>query len=206
MTHRRDFRFLSSRFAYGSLLLATALIAATTPGASAQNRGIETIDATARGTSTQMGKNVSIKVTISRFSRPEERQALAAAFQQGQNQGLVDALQKAPSVGRIAITGTVGYDLSYIWLTRTPTGRSIRFVTNRRIAFGEARNSTQSKEYNLTAGEFNLNDSDKSKSSGTLYPATQLIMNKDGQLQFDLRQNPWQLVGIIDWNKAGSKE
>ena len=172
----------------------------------AQDRRVETIDATAMGTSTQMGKNVSVKVTISRFSTPEEKQVLVAAFKKGQNQGLVDALEKAPSVGRIAITGTVGYDLSYIALIKTPTGRKIRFVTSRRIRFGEAYYSTQSKEYNLTAGEFELNDSDKSKSSGVLYPAAQLTVNKDGQLQFELRKNPWKLVSIIDWNQAGSKE
>jgi hypothetical protein len=206
MTYSKNSRSVVRNLTYNRLLLATALLAAVTQGISAQNRGVETIDATARGTSTQMGQNVSVKVTINRFSTPEEEQAFFAAFQQGQNQGLVDALQKAPSVGRIAITGTVGYDLSYIWLTRTPAGRRITFVTSRRILMAEARNSTQSKEYNLTAGAFDLNDSDKSKSSGTLYPATQLILNKDGQLQFDLRRNPWQLVGIIDWNQAGSKE
>jgi hypothetical protein len=45
----------------------------------------------------------------------------------------------------------------------TPRGRKIRFVTSRRIRFGGAYYSTQSKEYNLTAGEFDLNDSDKSR-------------------------------------------
>jgi hypothetical protein len=188
-------------------LIAVLLVAATAlSGASAQDRKVETIDATAMGTSTQMGKNVSVKVTITRFSTPEEKQLLVAAFKKGQNQGLVDALEKAPSVGRIAITGTVGYDLSYIALIKTPTGRKIRFVTSRRIRFGEAYYSTQSKEYNLTAGEFDLNDSDKGKSLGVLYPAAQLILNKDGQLQFELRKNPWKLVSIIDWNQAGSKE
>jgi hypothetical protein len=24
-----------------------------------------------------------------------------------------------------------------------------------------------------------------------------------GELQFELRKNPWKLVNIIDWNKAG---
>jgi hypothetical protein len=41
-------------------------------------------------------------------------------------------------VGRIAITGTIGYDLSYIRLVPTPTGRKIRFVTNRLVRFGDA--------------------------------------------------------------------
>ncbi len=196
----------SMAYGFSSILIVSALMIGAVPALSAQDRKVETIDATAMGTSTQLGKNVGIKVTISRFSTPEERQVLVAAFSKGQNQGLVDALEKAPSVGRIAITGTLGYDLSYIALIKTPTGRKIRFVTNRRIRFGEAYNSTQSKEYNLTAGEFDLNDSDKSKSSGILYPAAQLIMNKDGQLQFELRRNPWKLVNIIDWNQAGSKE
>jgi len=64
----------------------------------------------------------------------------------------------------------------------------------------------ESKEYNLTAGEFDLNDSDRNKSCGVLYLAAQLIMNTDGQLQFELRKNPWKLVNIIDWSQAGSKE
>jgi hypothetical protein len=58
----------------------------------------------------------------------------------------------------------------------------------------------------LTAGEFDLNDSDKNNSAGVLYPAAQLIINKKGELQFELRKNPWKLVEIIDWNGAGSKE
>ena len=44
---------------------------------------------------------------------------------------------------------------------------------------------------------------DKKKSEGVLYPASQLIINKDGQLEFQLRKNPWKLVNIIDWNGAG---
>jgi hypothetical protein len=30
-----------------------------------------------------------------------------------------------------------------------------------------------------------------------------LIINKEGQLEFQLRQNPWKLNNIIDWHKAG---
>jgi hypothetical protein len=41
---------------------------------------------------------------------------------------------------------------------------------------------------------------------GVLYPATQLIINKQGQLQFELKKNPWKLVNIIDWSQAGTKE
>ena len=105
---------------------------------SGQDRKVGTIDATAMGTSTQLGKTVNVKVIIYEFSTPEDREVLVDAFKKGQNQGLVNALTKMKSVGRIAITGTIGYDLSYINLIPTPTGRKIRFITNRPIKFGEA--------------------------------------------------------------------
>ncbi len=94
----------------------------------------------------------------------------------------------------------MGYEIAYVRVIPTDTGRKIRFVANRKIAFGEAYGSTESQAYNLTAGEFDLNDKDSSKSTGVLFPATQLIINKAGELQFELRQNPWQLTNIIDWN------
>jgi hypothetical protein len=193
------------RSGYGGLLL-TLLLAAAVPAISADDKATETIDATAMGTSTQMGNNVGIKVIINRFSTPEDRQVLVDAFKKGQSQGLVKALQDMKPVGRIAITGTLGYDLAYIALIPSPTGRKIRFATNRPIRFAEAYNSGPSTAFNLTAGEFDLNDSDKNKSAGVLYPAAQLIINKQGQLQFELRKNPWKLVNIIDWNGAGTNK
>jgi hypothetical protein len=204
MAYSNGSRCRGRKFGYRSLLLAVLLLAIT-PAVPADDTKSATIDATAMGTSTQMGKMISVKVIIDQFSTQEDRQVLVDAFKKGQSQGLVDALTKAKPVGRIAITGTVGTDLTYIGLIRTPTGRRIRFATNRPIRIGEAMNAGPSTAYNLTAGEFDLNDADKNKSTGVLYPAAQLIINKKGELQWELRKNPWKLVNIIDWNKAGSE-
>ena len=206
LTRGKDFNFTIRKFGYSRLVLATLLLTAVTLANSQDERKIETIDATAMGTSTQLGKTVSVKLIISQFSTEEDRAVLVDAFKKGQNQGLVDALSKMKPVGRIAITGTVGSDVAYIRLIRTDTGRKIRFATNRLIRFGEAYSNSTTIAYNLTVGEIDLNDSDKSKSAGSLYPASQLIINKDGQLEFQLNKNPWKLVNIIDWNQAGSKE
>ena len=197
-------KFSIRKFSYGGLLLTALLLTAVTVALSADDRKVETIDATAMGTSTQLGKVVSVKVTIYEYSEEEDRQILIEAFTKGQNEGLVNALTKMKSVGRIAITGTIGYDLSFIRLVPTPTGRKIRFVTNRLLRFGEAYYNTQTTAFNLTAGEIDINDSDKDKSGGVLYPAAQLVINKEGQLEFQLNQNAWKLVNIIDWNKAGT--
>jgi hypothetical protein len=178
--------------------LICLLMIASAPGIG-QRGEYETIDATAMGTSTQLGRNFGVKIIIYEFSSPEDRDILVQSFGKGQNDGLVNALEKMKSVGRITIPGTVGFDLSYIREIITPTGRTIRFVTNRKIAFGEAYWNTQTKSFNLTAGEINLNDSDKSKSNGVLFPAAQLIINNEGELQWELNQNAWKLNNIIEW-------
>ena len=185
--------------ANGISLLVSLLMIASVPSFG-QRGSTETIDATAFGTSTQMGRNFGIKIIIYEFSTPEDRDILVQAFQKGQNDGLVNALEKMRSVGRIQIPGTVGYDLSFIREILTPTGKTIRFVTNRKIAFGESYWDAQTKSFNLTAGEININDKDKSKSDGVLFPAAQLIVNKEGELQWELNQNAWRLTNIIEWN------
>lgn len=171
----------------------------TLAGASSFAQKPETIEASAMGTGTQMGQVIEVRLVIYEFSTMEDRQILVNAFEKGQNQGLVNALTKMKAVGHVSLTGTVGYDCSFIRLIPTPTGRKIRFVTNRQIRFGEAFFDTQSQSFNLTAGEIDLNDQDKNKSSGVLFPAAQLIIDKQGQLQLDLNQNAWKLVDILDW-------
>jgi hypothetical protein len=197
-------RSTTRKFGYCGLLLAV-LLAAAIPTSSQDNGDVETLDAQAMGTSTQLGRTVGIKVNIFRYSTDADRQTLVTAFNKGQQQGLVKALQDMKPAGRIAITGTLGYDLAYVRVIKTPMGRTIRFATNRLIRFAEAYYNTQSQSFDLTAGEFTLNDADNKKSGGVLYPASQLIVNKQGELQFELRQNPWNLVNIIDWNGAGKK-
>ncbi len=180
-----------------SLIVLSLVMAAAHSGLARDK--YETLEAQAWGTGTQMGASIGVTLNIYEFSTPADRVALVQAFEKGQNQGLANALSKMKAVGHVEITGTLGYDCSYIKMTPTPTGRKIVFVTNRQIRFGEAYFDTQSQSFNLTAGVFELNDQDKSKSVGSLYPAAQLILDKEGQLQLDLNQNPWRLSDVLDW-------
>jgi hypothetical protein len=179
------------------LILTSVMLLMVIPGFSRDKN--ETIDATAWGTSTQMGANASVTLIIYQYSTPEDRDILVQAFKTGSNKGLVAALERMKAVGHISITGTLGFDVSYIRMIPTPTGRKIRFVTNRLIRFGEAYTDSPSQAFDLSGGEFDLNDQDKSKSGGVLYPAAQLGIDDEGQLSINLRQNPWRLSNIIDW-------
>ncbi|HXW55259.1 MAG TPA: hypothetical protein VEJ67_05890 [Candidatus Cybelea sp.] len=190
----------ASRFLHLLVVCVLALIGLLAmPPAVAFAQKPETIEAAAMGTGTQLGANVEVRLVINEFSSEQDRQILIKAFEQSQNQGLVNALSRMRAVGHLSLAGTLGYDCSFIRLIRTPTGRSIRFVTNRPIRFGEVWWGTQSQSFNLSAGEININDQDKNKSTGLLFPAAMLTIDKQGQLQLDLNQNAWKLVDILDW-------
>jgi hypothetical protein len=184
-------------FFFGGLLVLSLMAAASIPSFSQDTPKREIIQAVAMGTSTQVGQRFHVRLIINDYSTEEDRQILIDAFDKGKNQGLVNALEKMRAVGRIAIEGTLGYDVSYIRSIPTPTGRKIRFVTNRLLRFGETYYSTRTTDYNLSAGELDMNDQDQSKSTGVLYPLARLRLDKDMQLSLDLNMNPWKLVSIL---------
>lgn len=188
---------ISAKVALTALFVFALLLVGIIPGIARDK--YETIDATAWGTSTQTGANIGVTVIIYEFSNADDRSILVQAYKKAQNQGLVNALTKMKAVGRVSITGTLGYDLSYIKQVPIPNGRRIIFVTNRKITFAEDWADSESKSFDLTAGQIDINEQDKSKSSGVLFPATQLVLNSQGELQWDLNQNPWRLGDVIDW-------
>jgi hypothetical protein len=184
-----------------SVLASGVLLLTCTSWLSAQQRGVknETIEASAMGTGSQLGQVIGVTLNIYEYSTPADRTALVEAFDKGKNQGLVNALQKMKAVGHVEITGTLGYDCTFIKVIPTPTGRKIRFITNRPLRFGEVWADSNSTQFDLTGGEFDINATDKSKSTGVLYPAAQLVIDKDKQLQIELNQNAWKLIDVLDW-------
>jgi hypothetical protein len=158
----------------------------------------EEFQAQAFGEGTQLGQTFNVTVIIDDYSSAEDRQALIGVFERAGQKGLVNALGKMRAKGRIAITGTLGYDVSYIRSFPNADGRKIRLVTNRPIRVGEAWEDGPSMDYNLSVLELNISDT-KNKSAGTLIPACQFTINKDKELDIEAYQNPWRLVDVIDW-------
>lgn len=159
--------------------------------------GKMTIQATAKGTSTQMGKIYSVNITIEAYSNEDDRQTLISAFQKSGQDGLVDALQDMKPKGRIRFaSGGVGNDLKYIIELPSENGRRLRLVTDRNIAFGELYNGTRSRDYSVGAIELTLTPD--GKGSGTVLPACKLRVNKKtNQLEVETYQNPWDLINFM---------
>ena len=156
----------------------------------------EYIEATAEGTSTQLGRIVNVNVMINEHSTPDDQKALIEAFSQKGSEGVANALNKMHSKGRISLTGTLGYDVNYIRVFMMPDGsRKIRLITDRPITFGEAWASSRSEDYNLSAAEIIISP-DKKKSEGKLLPACQFKIDKENELQIETFQNPWKLLNI----------
>jgi len=155
------------------------------------------IQAHAMGTSTQMGRSASVTLIIEEVTTDEDRAGLIEAFQQKGNEGLVNALEKMHSKGRMAVTGTLGYDVKYVKVFKQPDGSTVlRMVTDRPLRFGEVWSASRSSDYNLSAVEIRISK-DQKKKTGTLYPACQLKLNKENVVELELYQNPWNLVNIM---------
>jgi hypothetical protein len=177
--------------------LALFLLAGFRGAAQDKPKG-EVFQAQAMGQSTQMGKTFHVTVHIAEYSSPEERQVLVEAFEKAGSEGLFNALEKMPSKGRIAITGTLGYDISFIRKIPTDGGYKVRVLTNRPIRFGEAWSNGRSVDYNLSALELDISN-EKDKNTGVLLPACMFkVDKKTKELVIENYQNPWKLVNILD--------
>jgi len=166
-------------------------------GTTVQAQERMTIQATAMGTSTQMGRIYDVNIHIEQLSTPDDRKVLIDAFTRSGQDGLVDALEDMKSKGRVRFaSGGVGNDVKYIIELPSENGRRFRLITDRDLTFGELYNNTRSKEYNVGAIELVLTPD--GKGSGTVLPACKLIVDKKTQqVDIETYQNPWKLTNIM---------
>lgn len=185
----------------GMLATPSGFFLLTTLKAGAQdNPQRETIQATAMGQQRASGKMFNVTVTIESYSTPADQKILSDAFKNGGHDALVKTLSKMKSKGRVAITGTLGYQIAYIRSFPTENGRRIRLLTDRPIQFAEAYISGRTKDYDLSALEINLN-ADPKQSDGGLIVAGKFKIDKSQQISFEsYGSGPWRLVNIMERN------
>jgi hypothetical protein len=171
----------------GSFVLATGV-------GFAANSNTETIQATYA----EAGNTVSVTLVVYNYSTPADLQVLSQAFQEGKDQGLADALSKTKAVGQCSIAGALSYDVAFIQMVPTRTGRRIIFITNRPHRLNDADPPAPSKIFDLAVGQFDLNDADPAKSTGFLFPASKLVIDQQGEFHYDLAGSPWALENVLD--------
>jgi hypothetical protein len=179
--------------------IASMLLPAFKTGAQEKPKP-ETIQATAMGQLQASGRTFHITINIESYSTPSDQKILIDAFQSGGHDALVKALSKMTPRGRVAITGTVGYQIAYIRTIPSENGRTIRLITDRPVQFAEAYGSTRSKDYDLSGIEMNIAKEQK-QSDGSLIVAGKFKVDKSQQIVFEsYGSGPWRLVNIMERN------
>ena len=188
----QEMRKSLGRAEFFSLLLLLAGI-----GTIVKAQGRMTIQATATGTSTQMGKLVNVNIHIEQFSTVEDRSSLIEAFKKSGQDGMVKVLEDMKPKGRIRFaSGGVGNDIKYIIELPSDKARRLRLVTDRTLAFAELYQGTRSSDY--TVGAIDLELTPDGKGSGTVLPACKLTVNKKTQqVEVETYQNPWKLSNFM---------
>jgi hypothetical protein len=144
------------------------------------------------------GANQSIQIMINKWSSPAQRKLLIDTFMEKKQDGLEDALQKQPEMGRFNFPGymgpdpnntmRLGTDIRYARSESLPDGgRKIVIITPRVIGFAEARNQPRTVDYPFSLFEMHF-DKD-GKGQGKLAYAT--------QIQFDKKKNA---IGLEYWS------
>jgi hypothetical protein len=184
-------KFLGRATIFSLLLLLAGI------GTIVKAQGRMTIQATAKGTSTQMGKLVNVNIYIEQFSTVEDRNSLIEAFKKSGQDGMVKVLEDMKPKGRIRFaSGGVGNDIKYIIELPSDKARRLRLVTDRTLAFAELYQGTRSSDY--TVGAIDLELTPDGKGSGTVLPACKLTVNKKTQqVEIETYQNPWKLSNFM---------
>ena len=118
-----------------------------------------------------------ITIYISDYSTDAEANMLTGAFADGGSKMLFKALTKLKTKGRIAPSGSVGYQIRFIRSVDTPNGRKVTMLTDRPIGFLEAYYGTRSKDYQYGLVELTLNDNGKGE--GSLIYAAKVAIRGD---------------------------
>ena len=138
---------------------------------------------------TATGANGIVEIRVTKWSTPEERQALIGVFLDKGQDGLLRSLEKVDAHGRIRLPGamgpgrasgqaSLGNDLRYAWHTKMPDGGDrIVIGTDRIISFREQANQPRTVDYPFTFIQIQL-PKGGGEGEGKLAYATKLSFDK----------------------------
>lgn len=113
------------------------------------------------------GARANVDLFVNAYTNDEEAKRMASVLVEAGPNALLKVLEKAKSIGKITLTGRVGfYDLKLIRSHRTPTGRRIYAVGDRPIGFLEVYAGNRSQDYPFGILQVDLKTKENGKEEG----------------------------------------
>lgn len=114
------------------------------------------------------GARVNVDLYVRSYTTDAEAKSFAGSLLDGGSEALLKRLEKAKSIGKITLTGRVGfYDLKLIRSHRTAEGRRIYAIGDRPIGFLEMYAGSRSRDYPFGILQLDLKKNSKGREEGT---------------------------------------
>ena len=178
---------------------ALAILITTALGAAAQDQAPakEFYVATAANTSVDIAAPslFEVEITIDRYTTIAEKETFETAFRKGGQEGLLNAIQKAPRVGFYRVPGNLGYEIRAAFTFQgRDNRRRIILVTDRYVTFGEAAARPRSMDYPFTVFDMRVDDSGVGE--GQILVATSLGFDRSGIVMEEFLNQPLRLTKV----------
>ena len=114
------------------------------------------------------GARANVDIYVNSYTSDADAKSMAGALLEGGPDALLKALENAKSIGKITLSGRVGfYDLKLIRSHKIEGGRRIYAVGDRPVGFLEAYVSNPSRDYPFGILQLDLKTNEKGKEEGT---------------------------------------
>ncbi len=138
-----------------------------------------------------------VDIIIDRYSSEQERNRFLAVLSERGPDALLKVFQDAPSIGRLAAPGRIGYDIRYaVELPAEGGGRRIVVATDRLMSFMEARNQPRTVDYPFTVVELKLNADGKGEGRASIYAKIEVDTSNNTIVLEDLGIQPVTLMNV----------
>jgi hypothetical protein len=185
----------------GAFLVAIAGLALTV----AQPAAVQIVrfTATATGPSGELGP---VEIAIDRFSTTVEKNRFMDAFAERGPAGLQEALQQAPSLGRLAAPGDQGFDLRYAAEVRGENGdRHVIIASDHAMPFLEAADRPRSADYPFTVLQLQIDKSGQGRGLASAYSNITLDKHQGSIVLENLGDQPVMLANLQLQKKGPSR-
>jgi hypothetical protein len=138
-----------------------------------------------------------VDIILQRYSTEAERNRFLAALTERGPDALLEAFQKAPSIGRLGAPGRIGYEIRYAAeMPGEDGGRRIVIATDRRMSFMEAANRPRTVDYPFTVVQLNLDNDGKGEGRASIYAKIEVDKKNNAIVLEDFGIQPVTLMNV----------